>query len=118
MFSTPLPQREAFSPNYINFGLRPDSNMAAVEDEVDDHFNDIDIESLLSRAQRRPLTFNRKKSVYIGKSCAFHSAFSRVCVSWHVCLLLHGAKLSSAVLFTLLSVHRPSIPIPEFCLYA
>ena len=85
-------------PNYINFGLRPDSNMAAVEDEVDDHFNDIDIESLLSRAQRRPLTFNRKKSVYIGKSCTFHSAISRVCVSWHVCLLLHGAKLSLSLI--------------------
>ncbi|KAK7473877.1 hypothetical protein BaRGS_00034866 [Batillaria attramentaria] len=38
--------------------------MAAVEEDVDDRFQDIDIESLLSRVQRRPLTFSRSKSVY------------------------------------------------------
>lgn len=41
------------------------SKMAAVEDEVEERYQDIDIETLLSRVQRRPLTFSRSKSVYI-----------------------------------------------------
>jgi hypothetical protein len=46
--------------------------MAAVsDDKVDDRFGDLDIDSLLTRVQRRPLTFTRKKSVFTGKSCLF-----------------------------------------------
>lgn len=41
--------------------------MAAVDDEVDDRFKDIDIESILSRVQRRPLTFSRRKTVLKGR---------------------------------------------------
>ena len=58
----------------------PDSNMAAIEDEVDDRFKDIDIETLLSRVQRRPLTFSRKKSVYTGRSVR---ATSTPVLHWH-----------------------------------
>lgn len=49
--------------------------MAAVKDDVDDRFSDIDLDNLLSRVQRRPLTFNRKTNLLKGMWFLFFCFF-------------------------------------------
>jgi hypothetical protein len=43
--------------------------MADVEEPHDNRFDDIDLESILARVERRgPLTFTRKRCLYRGKN--------------------------------------------------
>lgn len=42
--------------------------MADVEDKQDSRFDDVDLEKILARVERRgPLTFTRKRCLYRGK---------------------------------------------------
>ena len=41
--------------------------MADIETEYDKRFDDVDVESILARVERRPLTFVRKRCLYQGK---------------------------------------------------